>query len=114
MEDRLLGSLFRSRVHSTQVALVKRDHSLKKSLKNDNLKLLSNDWNECMLELTEYVDDGMLATLFRNQVNLSSLTAPYLQQYDWEDLRRASRMITKSCSIWFARCQTESYFSRTI
>ena len=40
-----------------------------------------------MLEMSEFVDDGMLATLFRNQLDHSSLMAEYLKQYDWENFK---------------------------
>ena len=56
----------RYRVHVTQDALMRRENLLSVELKkNDNLKNFLNDWDEVLLEMSEFVDDGMLATLFR-------------------------------------------------
>ena len=56
---------------------------MKVELKNDNLRSFLNEWDEVLMEMSEHVDDGMLTTLFRTQVEKSSLMVPKLELYDW-------------------------------
>ena len=52
---------------------------MKVQLRNDNLKAFLNDWNEVLLEMSEFVDDGMLATLFRTQLDSCTLMTTKLE-----------------------------------
>ena len=74
----------RYRVHASKAALMRREHLLQVQLRSDNLKMFLNDWNEVLHEMSEFVDDGMLATLFRAQLEICTLIVPKLEQYAWE------------------------------
>ena len=100
------------RVHTAEPALMRREHLMQVQLQNDNLKAFLNDWNEVLLEMSEFVDDGMLATLFRTQLDACTLMTTILENYDWERFKTGAAQDMQSCMNLPRKSWSRSKFHR--
>ena len=63
---------------------MRRENLMAIELTNDNLRKFISNWNGCLLEMSEYVDDGLLSTLFYKQVKRSTLMEEPMKQHQWQ------------------------------